>query len=224
MPARQKYDEKTKYIVTGATLNDLYREIDTRTLLNGPGYRVDTIPGTGSRLNIRPSTTLKGLWDLSVVDPETASIKIVRDGRVKRTTALDATGLVTIVDIAEEFTAVEDHLLVLECVPDPDDGLIVTLKMVEEWDGWPFPMDTAETDPAGFWVVTKYYYPLYDIRAVTEDTDYDDPDVFPINDTLVAERRHHGSHLQFELTRQEDKDGHVVSAFHLTPSVGCRRA
>jgi hypothetical protein len=201
-------------MVTGRVLNGLIRDIATRRVIPGAGIRYREIPGEGTQIWTTPVAGVTPLWDLQIVNPETKTVKITNPGLIKRTPALDNSSLVSIAGLTGEFTAAAGKLLVVKFAAD----LTAQLLMVDEWDGWPEPYDTVETDDPGFWVLESYYYPLWDFRATSTD-----PAAVPVGDSLWAERRAHNDHLQMELTRAEDKHGHVFSGWFLFPSVGCRR-
>mgnify|MGYP000867391200 FL=1 len=207
------YQDDKSYLVSGAKLNQIERDIATLRLIKGAGIGIRRIPGTGTEIWTGASVAALPFWDLEIVDGGAGEVRLIRPGLIRRTSALDASGLVNVTDIGETFTAEVGKLLVLEVLPT----LATSLKMIDEWDGWPMPIDSEETDPPGFWRVTKYYYPLFDFVAETAAHD-----AVIINDNLVAERRGYNGHLQFALCRQEDKDAHVVSAYELVPSTGAR--
>jgi len=157
------------------------------------------------------------LWSLKVITEEGGGkkVSIVNPGLVRKTMALDATGIVNIADLADEFTPAANKLLVLEYLPT----LATTLKMVDEWDGWPMPVDTVETDPGGLWVMSRGYHVLYDFRSSSDDSD-----AIKIQDNLYAERRAYNDHLMFVNTMMEDKDAHFVPFWELLPAQSCRRS
>ncbi|HRQ88036.1 MAG TPA: hypothetical protein PLA50_04515 [Bacteroidia bacterium] len=153
------------------------------------------------------------LWGLTVTDPEAGKVRIENPGTVKRTAALDNSGLVTVSAIGSEFTVSVGDMLVLEVSPT----LSTTLKKVSTWDGWPYPIDTQETSPPGRWVIARYYYVLWDFVGSSSDLG-----AVKIKDGLWGERRGFEGNLQFLRGRISDKDGHVVSYYELVPSQGCR--
>ncbi len=206
-----EFQDSKRYLVSGATLNRMARDAATNRIIAGEGIGIRRIPGTGTIVKLAARKN-EPRWKLSPIAG--GKVKISSPGLVKRTSALDASGLVTVAGLDGEFTPAADRLLVLEVLPT----LETTLKLVSQWDGWPYPIDTVESDPPGFFVVEKYYYPLYDFVSETGD-----PEAVPLSGGLFAERRAEDSDLQFELGRLEDKAGHVVSAWVLRPSQGCRR-
>lgn len=161
-----------------------------------------------------PHRPPRKLWDLELVSADTASVRVIFPGQVRKTTALDASGLVAVSGIGGTFTASAGKLLVLRYLP----SLATTLELIPVWDGWPMPIDTEETS-GGLWVMAKGYFPLWEFVASS-----DDPDAIAITDTLHAERRAPDAHLIFGKSWTEDADGHVVPWYELLPAGGCRPA
>lgn len=160
------------------------------------------------------------LWGLEILDPEAGTVRISNPGLLKRTSALDNSGLITIGSIGSTFTAAAGKALVLKIEPD----LTVTLELVgtntTDWPAWPYPLETEESSPAGLWVMTNYRFTLWDFVA-----DSDDPDAIKVkNSGVFAEWRGIRGHLRLSLTEDEDKDGHVVPCLEPVLSVGCRRS
>ena len=153
-------------------------------------------------------------WDLQVTDSTEGKVKIINPGIVKRTSAYDASGLVSIASIDDEFTAVADSALILKVTAD----LTTTLEMVTtDWTGWPYPHESEETTPPGLWVMKFYRLILWDFVASSSR-----PDSIKVAEEVFAERRIMPSHLQFELVDTQDSDGHVIAGVQLVPAPGCR--
>lgn len=155
------------------------------------------------------------LWGLEVTDGAAGKIKLSNAGRLKKTDAYDASGLVTIASLTNEFTSSAGKLLVLKVAPD----LTTTLALVDEWASWPLPVETEEAAGGGYFVFTFYYYVLYQFVSTTTD-----PRAITINASLFAEKRGFNNHLQFIISRTEDTDGHVVSYPELLPCTGTEAA
>ncbi len=113
-------------------------------------------------------------WNLKIetTDEGDKEVSIKHPGKVKRTTAYDESGLVDVVDIAETFTPAVGKFLCLVVEPN----LTVTLAMVEEWTGYPYPVKETDSDPAGKKILEKYYYVIW---AFVAPPDSDDPDAPP---------------------------------------------
>jgi hypothetical protein len=69
------------------------------------------------------------LWGISVADSELASVSLSRPGVLKRTSALDNSGKITITNETAEFTAVVGQFLLIELTPD----LTAELKVAGQW-------------------------------------------------------------------------------------------
>lgn len=157
-----------------------------------------------------PGTFVSELWQLSVVDSENATVKIINPGQLKKTYALDNSGLITIGSIDSEFTATAGQFLVLEILPN----LTTTLKTVAEWDGYPQPLDSEEDTPGGLMILSKYYHVLYEFVA----TDSATAPSIRINDTVSAEKRTFPNHLQLFETGIEDGSGNLISCYEPRPT------
>jgi len=171
--------------------------------------------GKASKQNSVPYKSPLKWWDLEVLDATAGTVKIKNPGTVKKTKALDASGRVSITSLTATFTAVAGRFLVLEYLPN----LSVTLKLIDQWPGWPMPIDSVESSPAGLWVMEKGYYLLWEFVASSNEVDS-----VTIKDGLVANRRALNDHLIFGKSWLEDKDGHVVPLYELLPDQGCRGA
>jgi hypothetical protein len=157
------------------------------------------------------------LWGITVVPDELNKVKISNPGIIKKTTALDDSGVVDVIGIDDQFAARVGSLLGIEFKRDST----ATMRVMAPADleGWPYPITTKESDPPGFFILDKYFYAIWDFRSDRGE----DPSTVQIGKNLFAEKRGFSSHLQMMLTRQEDKNGKVVSTFELVPSVGCRK-
>lgn len=205
-----RYTPGKRYMLDGDTLNRLIERVETNKLLQGSGYNLEILPGVGTRLRgIRGGGSVSTLWDLQITDPETPSVAIVNPGQVRKTAALDGSGLVTVGNLGDSFTAAAGKILALKYEPD----LTTELAMLDEWDGWPMPFDSAEDD--GLWVMTAGYLPLWAFVAAT-----DDPRAVRLGDTLYGVRLGYDAHLIFAMSWAEDKDGHVVPIYELVPATG----
>lgn len=154
-------------------------------------------------------------WSLEVVDAEAGTVKLANPGILKRTTALDSSGILSIVDVGEEFNAIAGRLLCLVIEPD----MTVTLDLVSTWTGWPYPYEVEESTPEGLWIWTKYYYPLWDFRS-TASTELG---TVKINDSLFAEKRGFDTHLFLDPVERQSSTGPVIATYEIIPSIGARR-
>ena len=161
-------------------------------------------------------------WSLKIETTEAGEkvVSIKHPGKVKRTTAYDDSGLVNVVDIAETFTPAVGKFLCLVVEPD----LTVTLEMVDEWTGYPYPVKETDSTPAGKKILEKYYYVIW---AFVSPPDPDDPDAPPrpigsmtVSDTIMAVKWGYGTHLQFVLAQDETLTGHVIPYYQLIPGTG----
>jgi len=161
-------------------------------------------------------------WGLKteIDDEGEVRVSINNPGKVKRTTAYDDSGLVNVVDIAETFTPAVGKFLCLVVEPD----LTVTLEMVEQWSGYPYPVKETDSTPAGKKILYKYYYVIW---AFVAPPDPDDPDAPPrpigsmtVSDTIMAVKWGYSTHLQFVLAQDQTATGHVVPYYQLVPGTG----
>lgn len=183
-----------------------------------PGWS-ETIDGWNPPIIGPGSESSPEHWGLRIISETGVATKVAikNPGTVKKTTAYDNSGLVTITGIADEFTPAAGKLLVIKVAPD----LAASLEMVDEWTGWPYPIQTAASSPPGYRVLSYYYYLLY---AFVPTADSTDPFAVSIGDSLKAEKRGFNNNLQFVLSRGQDSTGAVVSYFELLPAVGCERS
>lgn len=186
----------------------------------GRGGRFAIVPGDAGagetrRREVREKSSV-GLWDLDVVDAEAGTVKILRPGIVKRTNALDASGVLSIDAIGDTFTAEAGKILVLEV--EPNFNITAVMKSAG-WDGWPYPYEVEVTSPGGLWKWTKYYYPLWDFRS----SESSEPGAIKINDSLWAEKRGFSTHLKLEPYESQSASGPVVATYEMVPAVGARR-
>jgi len=153
-------------------------------------------------------------------NPPEVKVSIKHPGKVKRTTAYDNSGLVDILEIDQSFTPAVGKFLCLVVEPD----LTVTLEMVEEWTGYPYPVKEIDSTPEGKKILEKYYYVIW---AFVEPPDPDDPDAPPrpigsmaVTDEIMAVKWGYGTHLQFVLAQDQTLTGHVVPYYQLVPGTG----
>lgn len=157
-----------------------------------------------------------GLWGIVVTDAVAGKFRLINPGTIKKTAAYDASGLVAVTGIGTEFTGAADHSLVLKVEPD----LTITLELAaNSWTGWPLPLESEETSPAGNWVMKYYRLTLWDLVSST-----DDPNAVKLKTGLFAEFRGYRDNLQLFSTDMEDIGGRVMPAQELLPSTGCRRS
>jgi len=154
-------------------------------------------------------------WSLEVVDAEAGTVKLANPGILKRTNALDSSGILSIVDVTSYFRAIAGRLLCLVIEPD----MTVTLDLVSTWTGWPYPYEVEESTPEGLWIWTKYYYPLWDFRS-TASTELG---TVKINDSLFAEKRGFDTHLFLDPVERQSSTGPVIATYEIIPSIGARR-
>lgn len=194
-----------------------WRRPEERTKASGEGASGGSIREGGKAPNQYPTVHRSEvkLWDLEVTNADTSEVKIRNPGRIRKTMAMDHTGDVGITNAGATFTAGPGKMLVLEYTPELD----IVLQMVDEWDGWPMPIDSVESDPPGLWLMEKGYFVLWDFMTSSED-----PAAVRIGDELFGERRAYDSHLIFGKSWMEDKDGRVVPIYELLPAQGFRAA
>ena len=157
-------------------------------------------------------------WTLEVVDAETGEFRLIYPGTIKRTTALDSSGVLTIVDVDETFTPTAGQILCLVVEPN----FTVTLQLLSaSWSGWPYPYTVEETTPGGLWKWTKYHFALWDFRSTASDQ----PDSVQITDTLWAEYRglSERGHMMLLPLESQSASGPVVAPYEFVPSTGARR-
>lgn len=147
-------------------------------------------------------------WDLAMTD--TDEVKVARAGQIKRTSALDGSGAISIDSVGSSFAVADGDFLVLEIERD----LTTTLNLRSTWDGYPMPVDTEESTPGGVWVMTKYYFPLWYFSAAKPDTDG------TLFGTVWGRKLCPDSDFQIIVSREQDADGHVVSSVELRPAAG----
>lgn len=157
----------------------------------------------------------KKLWSLAVEDEDTAEVKLLYPGTIKRTSALDNSGNVTITDVESTFTVTVGDFLLLEYGRD----LQVTLKKDTNWTGWPFTIESEEiSGGSGGYKMAKNRYPLWMFVSEENASDF----AIRINDNIYADKVGYDTNLQFVLVRAQDKDGNVISAYELQPSLLCQ--
>jgi len=157
------------------------------------------------------------LWGLDVVDPVAGTVRLARPGLIKKTAGYSTAAKVTVINVGDTFTAAAGSGLILEVTP----LLAVTLKMVTlDWTGWPYPVESEATTPAGMWQMKFYRMLLWAFVGTSTD-----PKAVKVKDGLFAERiMEFPTHLQFFPTEMEDAAGHVVPVWELLPAPGCLRA
>lgn len=158
----------------------------------------------------------RGLWSLEITDEALGKFRILNPGTIKKTSAYDASGLVTVANIGNEFTAAAGSALILNVAPD---ATITAEVVTADWTGWPYPIETEETTPAGNWVMKFFRLVLWDFVASTTDVD-----AVKMKSGVFAEFRGFRDNLQLFPTEMEDIGGRVVPVLELLPSAGCRRS
>jgi len=116
------------------------------------------------------------LWALDVVDSENDRVKLANAGDVRFVSDVDATETIESVD--EEFTAAAGKYLVLEVTSEG----IITLKMVAEWEGFPFPyLHTPVDETLGLYRFDKYFAALWQFFDPTGE------ELNPAKEVLISE-------------------------------------
>lgn len=160
-----------------------------------------------------PSSIQNPQWGLAVQDAEAATVQITNPGTLKKTHALDNSGLVTITDIGADHTAAVDSWLVLEIQPD----LTTTAKVTAAWTGYPQPLDTTLDATSGLYTVNNVYYPLWAFVSSTGAPS----DAATVNSTISAIRIAPNADLQLYETLIEDDNGRLIPCYWPEPSVSC---
>lgn len=155
--AVKRFQDDQRYLVRGKTLNDLYDQIQTGTLLKGPGYDLSVVPGSGTTLRLAAAAAaLARPWDMEITDPEAGKITIkcgtiIRDA-ADLTTALDITGE------TNEFTAEVGHIVRIK-IAGTFAAPTATLESAGDWTGHPSGYQTDGTGSSAEFVA--HYYPLW---------------------------------------------------------------